>query len=249
MIRYTSACLEATGGHWLSGKPGRSRGPNAPRSIRVFENPFLELMSRAHPITPGVWFGPFIVYAWAVSPSRLGAGATALLFVGGALVFSAFEYGLHRIVFHGLMRWAVTDERVRFAAFMAHGYHHEFPDDRSRLVMPPMISWPLAALFAGVYFLLLGSQRFLPVLAGTMAGYIAYDWIHYYTHHFRPRTRIGKWMRAYHLRHHYQDPNAFFGISSPLWDLAFGTYRGPLPAKRGDVSGIGQLPGGRGRAA
>jgi sterol desaturase/sphingolipid hydroxylase (fatty acid hydroxylase superfamily) len=231
MIRFTSACHEAASGHWLTGKAARRRRSDRPQTIRVFENSFLELLSRSHPATPGVWFGPFIVWAWATTPARIGGSATLLLFVAGILAFSLFEYALHRVVFHGLMRWALAEpsaERVRFAAFMAHGYHHEFPDDRSRLVMPPMISWPLAAVFAGLYFALLGGERCLPMLAGTMTGYIAYDWIHYYTHHFRPRSRLGKWMRAYHLRHHHQDPNAFFGISSPLWDLAFGTFRSPL---------------------
>lgn len=232
MIHYTNECLAAAQGHWLTGKPESRRRSGAPESIRVFENPVLEFLSRAHPITPGVWFGPFVAYAWVTSPGRIGAATTALLFGAGVAVFSLFEYGLHRVAFHGLMRRAAKDARFRFAAFMAHGYHHEFPNDRSRLVMPPMISWPLAALFAGFYFLVLGPERFMPVLAGTMTGYIAYDWIHYYTHHFRPRMRLGKWVRAYHLRHHYQDPDAFFGISSPVWDLAFGTYRNPLPPKR-----------------
>ncbi len=232
MIRYTSACLAAANGKWLTGASGRRGRSQGPRSIRVFESSLLELMSRAHPITPGVWFGPFILWAGATTPARIGLLATTLLFVSGVAVFSLSEYGLHRLVFHGLMRRAAKDARVRFVAFMAHGYHHEFPDDPLRLVMPPMISWPLALMFAGFYFLLLGGERFLPALAGTMAGYLAYDWIHYYTHHFHPRTRLGKWMRAYHLRHHYQDPNAFFGISSPAWDLVFGTYRSPLPGRR-----------------
>jgi sterol desaturase/sphingolipid hydroxylase (fatty acid hydroxylase superfamily) len=224
MIRYTRECLDAVNGHWVTGRPA-SRGRARARTIRVFQNPLLEITSRAHPITPGVWFGPFIAYAWVTAPGAVGWAATAGLFAAGMLGFSLFEYGLHRFVFHGLMRLAERDPRYRFAAFMAHGYHHEFPDDPSRLVMPPMISWPLAALFALVYASLLGARLSVPLLGGTMAGYLGYDWIHYYTHHFRPRTRLGKWMRAYHLRHHYQDPNAFFGISSPLWDVVFGTFR------------------------
>jgi len=154
-------------------------------------------------------------------------GATLGYFALGWLVFSLFEYFLHRTVFHGLMRIA-HDPASRFRAFMAHGYHHEFPDDQWRLVMPPMISWPLAIGFAGFYYFAFGAANFFPVLTGTMAGYIAYDWIHYYTHHFRPRAGPGKWLRAYHMRHHYEDGNAYFGISSPLWDLVFGTFRSPL---------------------
>ncbi|MGO8996235.1 MAG: sterol desaturase family protein [Polyangiaceae bacterium] len=235
MIRYTSDCLSAANGYWLTGKPEKPRRSSQPKSIRIFENPALELISRAHPFTPAVWFGPFIVGAWVTAPGRLGLGTTAALFGAGVLVFTLFEYGLHRVFFHGLMRLADRDERFRFMAFMAHGYHHEFPNDRSRLVMPPMISWPLAVLFALAYHAALGPERYLPMLAGTMAGYIAYDWVHYYTHHFHPRWRLGKWMRAYHLRHHFQDHDAFFGISSPLWDLVFGTFRSPLPVKREDL--------------
>jgi sterol desaturase/sphingolipid hydroxylase (fatty acid hydroxylase superfamily) len=236
MIRYTSECLAAAEGHWLTGQPDKPKRANAVKTIRVFENGFLELISRSHPVTPGVWFGPFILIAWLTQPARIGLGTTAALFAGGVLFFSLFEYGLHRIFFHGIMRLADRDPRYRFMAFMAHGYHHEFPNDRSRLVMPPMISWPLAAIFAVAYYFLLGPDRYFSFLTGTMAGYIAYDWVHYYTHHFHPKWRLGKWLRAYHLRHHFQDGDAFFGISSPLWDIVFGTYRSPLPVKREDLA-------------
>ena len=163
--------------------------------------------------------------AWAISPSRIGAAATLGLFTAGMLIFSLFEYGLHRFVFHGVIRLACRDPRYRFTAFMVHGYHHAFPNDRWRLVMPPMISWPLAVAFALVYVTALGEARALPLLAGTMAGYVTYDWMHYFAHHARPKSRLGKWLRRYHLRHHFQDEDAFFGISSPLWDAVFGTFR------------------------
>ena len=35
---------------------------------------------------------------------------------------------------------------------------------------------------------------------------------------------IGKFLRKFHMKHHYQDGNAYFGISNPFWDLVFGTY-------------------------
>ncbi len=240
MIRYTDECLHlANHGAWLGDQPEKPRRGAQPQTIRVFKNPVLELFSRSHPITPGIWFGPFIVWAWLTCPGNLGVGRTALLFAAGILFFTLFEYVLHRVVFHGLIHAAEKDPKKRFSAFMAHGYHHEFPNDVSRLVMPPMISWPAATMFALVYWLAFGRAQYFPVLAGTMAGYIAYDWVHYYTHHFHPTTRLGKWVRAYHMRHHFQDHNAFFGISTPLWDLLFRTYRSPLPVKREALEGRG----------
>jgi sterol desaturase/sphingolipid hydroxylase (fatty acid hydroxylase superfamily) len=234
MIRYTSDCLESAEGRWPAEDHSQPARKDRPLSIRVFVNPLLEFTSRAHALTPAVWFGPFIVWSWIEGIQGRGFLRTLWLFLAGALFFTLFEYMLHRFVFHGLLRIA-RDKPSRFRAFMAHGYHHEFPNDKMRLVMPPMISWPLAVVFSLAYWFALGRANFFPVLTGTMTGYIAYDWVHYYTHHFHPRGGIGKWMRVYHLRHHHQDPNAHYGVSSPLWDVALGTFRSPLEKRSGDV--------------
>ena len=47
--------------------------------------------------------------------------------------------------------------------------------------------------------------------------------IHYALHHHTPRTRMGKWLRELHMRHHFQDDERGFGISAPYWDRVFGT--------------------------
>src|SRR6185503_18592837 len=103
------------------------------------------------------------------------------------------EYLLHRFLFH--MR-AETPEQ-KFRAFMVHGYHHEFPNDKLRLVAPPLMSWPIGLVVFLIYYYAFGVGTWWPVFAGTLTGYIAYDWIHYYTHHFRPRNRVGKWLKQY----------------------------------------------------
>jgi sterol desaturase/sphingolipid hydroxylase (fatty acid hydroxylase superfamily) len=32
-----------------------------------------------------------------------------------------------------------------------------------------------------------------------------------------------RFLREYHLRHHYENGEKAFGVTSPLWDWAFGT--------------------------
>ena len=32
-----------------------------------------------------------------------------------------------------------------------------------------------------------------------------------------------KFVKRHHMRHHYKEPEARFGVSSPLWDLVFHT--------------------------
>jgi sterol desaturase/sphingolipid hydroxylase (fatty acid hydroxylase superfamily) len=230
LLRYTQECLDAAQGKWPAS--GGQHGEDAPRKnrpkyIRVFENDFIEkVFARAHPLTPIVWFGPFIAYGIYTGVVRAGAAATVGLFVGGWLIWTFIEYLLHRFLFH--MRAETPEERFR--AFMVHGYHHEFPNDKLRLVAPPLMSWPIAAVVLVVYHYLLGGLMWA-AFAGTATGYVAYDWIHYYTHHFKPSNPIGKWLKSYHLLHHFdeRDGHGRYGVSSPIWDFVFGTY---VPLKK-----------------
>ena len=82
---------------------------------------------------------------------------------------------------------------------------------------------PLAALFAALFWVVLGGHWSMPFLAGFLAGYLAYDMIHYHVHHHRPRTRVGRRLRELHMRHHFQDDERGFGVSAPYWDHVFGT--------------------------
>jgi len=157
---------------------------------------------------------------------RAGFLTTVGLFIGGWLVFTLMEYLLHRFLFHAS---AHTPDQ-KFRSFMVHGYHHEFPNDKLRLVAPPLMSWPIAAVMIFIYRATMGPNMWI-MFAGTATGYVAYDWIHYYTHHFRPSNAVGRWLKAYHLQHHFDDTHGEgrYGVSSPLWDFVFGTYR---PLKR-----------------
>jgi sterol desaturase/sphingolipid hydroxylase (fatty acid hydroxylase superfamily) len=210
------------------------------RSVQVFRSGWFDrYFATAHPIMPGLWWGPIVVGCLLLTaldprfhPLRMIGG-----YVGGLLAWTLLEYLLHRYVFH-------LPPGERFAAklnqFILHGYHHEFPNDARRLVMPLVFATPIAVLIALGYYLALGPHRWLAWFAGTVTGYIAYDWVHYYTHHFRPTTRIGKFIRRYHMEHHYKDSDSHFGISSPLWDYVFGTARSrddaPAMDKRGAAS-------------
>jgi dihydroceramide fatty acyl 2-hydroxylase len=90
--------------------------------------------------------------------------------------------------------------------------------------MPPSISIPLAILFWALFAITLG--RFAPaVSAGFGFGYVCYDSIHYAIHHFEMKRGVSRWLKQYHLQHHYKDDHAGYGISSPLWDYIFRTTR------------------------
>lgn len=223
LLDYSDELIE-TVNRW-NGQIGAPSAENRQKNrIRVFKNRIIEdWFATSHPILPGVWFGGFIVYGLylALTSPALGLVQGVGLYALGVLLWTLIEYLLHRFVFH----WDPGQEfKAKVRLFLMHGYHHEFPNDKWRLVAPPVMSWPLAAVVALVYYLVSGPDRWLVLFGGTTAGYLAYDWIHYYTHHFSPKWWVGKVLRRSHMVHHFKLFPLNMGISSPLWDFVFGTF-------------------------
>ncbi|MGI8573667.1 MAG: sterol desaturase family protein [Solirubrobacteraceae bacterium] len=188
-------------------------------SPRMFESEVLARFSRVHPAVPPVLFGPVIALALAEGFVHGAGWSTPAWLAGGYLFWTLTEYWLHRIVFH------FEPERGIGAKlhWIIHGVHHDHPNDPMRLVMPPSVSVPLAALFVWGFYVVIGSPGFLPFAAGFLGGYLFYDMLHYHVHHHRPKTALGKRLRELHMRHHFQNHERGYGVSAPFWDYVFGT--------------------------
>ena len=195
---------------------------NKNETVRMFESDFMEFFSRVHPVTPLVLYVPVIGYMLYISVWRrqLSIVAVTALFLLGVLLWTLTEYLIHRYVFHyePKTRWG---KRLHY---VIHGVHHDYPNDARRLVMPPVVSIPLAFLFYGLFLLFFGSLT-PPVFAGLVFGYVCYDMLHYATHHLAMKRGASLWLKQYHLRHHFKDDEVGYGISSPLWDYVFRTTR------------------------
>jgi dihydroceramide fatty acyl 2-hydroxylase len=202
----------------------RNRSQQLSASPQLFESEFLNFFSRVHPAIPALVFVPVIgVMEWLGADRGLSGWELALLTLGGIGIWTLTEYWLHRLVFH----WEPDNGVGRRMHFIIHGIHHDHPNDKMRLVMPPAVSIPLAALFFAAFVLLFGTPAAYPLFAGFIGGYLFYDYTHYYVHHFVPKSRLGKRLREQHMRHHFQDHRFGYGVSSPIWDVVFGT----LPRK------------------
>lgn len=185
----------------------------------MFESRLLDAFSRVHPAVPVAIFLPAIAAMLVWQLSKTSVLETAGLALLGYALWTLFEYWLHRLVFHfepehgigARMHWII------------HGVHHEHPNDPLRLVMPPAVSVPLAALIYLLLHLAFGPRYAPGIAAGFYAGYLLYDMIHYYVHHFTPRGRLARTLRERHMRHHFQDDTRGFGISAPYWDEVFRT--------------------------
>ncbi len=193
---------------------------------RVFQNPILEKLTHTHIAYPlSIFYGlSVILLAATFYYGILGPAAGILLFFAGLIAFTLVEYLIHRYTFH-MEADSPKKERLQY---VLHGAHHDFPKDKTRLAMPPIVSLALAAGFFLFYRLLLGDLG-IPFTAGFVAGYATYLCVHYSVHAFPPPKNFLKVLWVHHALHHYQQPDAAYGVSSPLWDLIFRT----MPEKRG----------------
>lgn len=185
----------------------------------MFESRLLDSLSRVHPAVPALVFGPAIVVLIVWSLSNVSLLATIGLVAGGYAMWTLFEYWLHRVVFHFEPEQGVG-ARLHW---IIDGVHHEHPNDPLRLVMPPAVSVPLGAIVFGLLYLAFGATYAPALGAGFFCGYLVYDMLHYYLHHFTPRNRLTRMLRERHMRHHFQDDTKGFGISAPYWDEVFRT--------------------------
>ena len=202
---------------------------HSPEPIRLFRSDFLEFFSHISPVAVVVVWVPVVcLFLWrAVTASghRASLGGVAGGVLIGLFSWTLLEYTLHRFVFHFRPR-GPRQERL---LFLFHGVHHVQPQCKTRLVMPPAVSIPLALIVFGLVYAVfavgLGLPRWVdPVMAGIIAGYLVYDLTHYATHHLAMRRGVFKSLKRYHLQHHYNTPGRRFGVSSPLWDVVFGTF-------------------------
>lgn len=192
--------------------------------VRLFKNPLLERLSKISPVTVLLVYTPLIVHGiWRSFYIGIPAGTFFVLFVAGIAFWTLFEYFFHRYVFH----FTPKGEFQRRVSFLFHGVHHQYPNDKKRLVMPITLSLLIATLLLALFALLFGTWAWA-FSAGFALGYLAYDMTHYSIHHFkRPRIKWLKNLWKSHIDHHFRDSNKGYGVSSSFWDWVFGTLQTP----------------------
>jgi sterol desaturase/sphingolipid hydroxylase (fatty acid hydroxylase superfamily) len=196
--------------------------PKHKGSKQLFNNPILEKLSRTHiavPITVFFVYASALLY-WSITHTSLSAGITIGMFLTGAISFTLVEYMVHRYVFH---MNTYTKWRAKFQ-YTVHGVHHEFPKDKERLAMPPLLSITLATVLLLLFRLVLGDLVF-SFLPGFLVGYAYYLAVHYLVHVYQPPKNFLKALWVNHAVHHYKHGEYIFGVSSPLWDYVFGTMK------------------------
>lgn len=186
---------------------------------RLFQSDLMESMTKTHPVVIYAMYMPVIIFMlyYGYAYKGVGFGAEVLIFFGGLLFWSLFEYLMHRYLFHMI----VESPRAQKFVYTMHGVHHEYPRDRERLFMPPVPSILIAGILFSLFYLAIGVYA-LSFFPGFLFGYLMYGSMHYAIHAFAPPRWMKALWRNHHL-HHYKYPEKGFGVSSTLWDLVFRT--------------------------
>ena len=138
----------------------------------------------------------------------------------GVLTWTLLEYLIHR--------WMGHDRRFRRSPFgIEHVRHHVegnyFAPTWKKLVAAALV----AAVLCGPAIAIAGVANGVAYVAGLVAFYGVYEWLHRREHTHAGVGPYGRWARRHHFHHHFVDARTNHGVTSPLWDVAFGTYRRP----------------------
>jgi 4-hydroxysphinganine ceramide fatty acyl 2-hydroxylase len=155
----------------------------------------------------------------------------------GALLFYLSEYGTHRFLFHSPpVRWEWLREKQR----RLHYDHHVEPSRIDLLFLPLWYVVPNMIIVGGIAYLILWNfgQVAALVLGATLA-LLHYEWVHFIAHQpYTPKTSFGRWMKRYHLRHHFVNEKLWFGVSNPSMDFVYRTYRDLNDATRSKTTKV-----------
>ncbi|MCU0418196.1 MAG: sterol desaturase family protein [Cyclobacteriaceae bacterium] len=189
---------------------------------QLFQSPVLEKLSRTHISVPLAIFGVYaaaLLY-WSITHTSLSPLMTSAMFGIGFVAFTWVEYNTHRHIFH-MKIYTETRKKIQY---LIHGVHHEFPKDKERLAMPPLVSITIATLLLLIFRVLMGDLVF-SFLPGFLVGYAYYLSVHYLVHAYPPPKNFLKVLWVNHGIHHYKNGEVVFGVSSPFWDHVYGTMK------------------------
>ncbi len=190
--------------------------PPAASPLRLFKRDWLEALTHVHPITPALMWGPVAVYLLytAFDKALLSTSQWAVWAMLGLLAWTFTEYAVHRWAFHYPARAAWSKRLI----YLFHGVHHDVPEEATRLVMPPLPAILIMCLLGPLFHAIVPAHSFEVFAAGFLVGYLCYDYIHYAIHHWPMKSKVGRFLKKYHLRHHHAGKHSKFGVSNPLWD-------------------------------
>ncbi len=147
------------------------------------------------------------------------------------------EYRLHNM-FHSkrIAKIPYLDKLIQGR----HKIHHLKPNNADHNFTPPWLGLSITLAnvlvrrglglimaklgFTAGWLVIWSWQGALVITAGTLIGYLLYEWLHYQAHYGHSQVWILDYLRRYHLHHHFVDESKHMGVTNPFSDMIHGTY-------------------------
>jgi 4-hydroxysphinganine ceramide fatty acyl 2-hydroxylase len=153
--------------------------------------------------------------------------------VTGVVLFYFIEYFVHRFVLHGVLC------KLLPGASEGHAAHHEHPLELRYLLTPNAYNLTTYSFLWGIIALITRSPQVASLtLTSLIASQLYYEWAHFVAHRpMIPKTPWGKWMKKFHLLHHYKDAHNWYGVTNPSLDMLMRTHKSRVKATSKAKSG------------
>ena len=179
--------------------------------MKVTINPPVQIL-----LLPSLFYGILAIFClwFGFKHDSYSLPIRGLFLSFGIVIWTFIEYLTHRFLSHLQI----------FSKWHDHSIHHKDPNNPNEIVFRIRDSFlPALIIFALIYLCSESINVSLAIFSGALIAYIIHEWIHFGSHFWKAKTRLGKFLYETHHRHHFKNPNKDFGISNPLWDFIFGT--------------------------
>lgn len=143
----------------------------------------------------------------------------AIAVLAGVGTWSFLEYVIHR--------WMGHERALAKRWFNFFGGEHTRHHSEGDYFAPPwkkaLSAVVLVPLITAAASGLVGTPLAMAYALGFVGFYLTYEWLHLRLHTHEALTPYGRWARKHHFAHHFHDPSRNHGVTSPIWDWAFGT--------------------------
>lgn len=149
------------------------------------------------------------------------------------------EYYTHKYFLH-LPMPKDRQKHPWMAAFLdkIHYNHHHNPKDTQYIFAQWWLTLPIAMVIFSAVFLITSSLEITAVfMACIIFYYLLYEWTHFLAHaDYTPHNAYSCYMKKYHLLHHYKNEHYWYGITTPLADILFGTFKKPAMVSKSETA-------------
>lgn len=150
-----------------------------------------------------------------------------IAFIAGVVTWTFLEYTLHRFVGH--------KKHGKNEFTKEHQTHHRLGHYFAPFYKKMLFAILVLGISTLVTGLILGWYIGFTYSFGIASMYLFYEWLHKRAHTHGPLNFYGRWLRKHHFYHHFKNPKMNHGVTTPFWDIVFGTRQTidkvPVPRK------------------